>query len=80
MARVKKEYQQIMYEMEVINTLHKKGYEQKDIQTILALSNERLQIIHDTLEKWGDTETIRELSGRVFDDLYENKQYKRKRG
>lgn len=80
MARVKNEYQQIAYEMEVINALHKKGYEQKDIQTILALSNERLQIIQDTFEKWGDTETIEELSGRVFNEFYENKQYERKEG
>ena len=64
----------------MINTLHKKGYKQKDIQTIPALPNKRLQIIQDTFEKWGDTETIKELSGRVFDELYANKQCERKDG
>lgn len=72
MARVKAEYQQILYEVEVICELCRHECIGEEVQEILALTNVRLQTIQDILKKWGDTESIEEIVRRVFDKLYKN--------
>ena len=70
MARVKTEYQQILYEVEVMIELNKNGHNQEEIQMILAINDERFETIQKILRKRGDKETNEELSGRVFEEIY----------
>lgn len=70
MARVKTEYQQILYEVEVMNELNKYGHTREEIQMILAINDERFEIIQEILRKRGDEETKEVLSRRVFDEMY----------
>lgn len=70
MARVKAEYQQIMYEMEVVYELCKYGYTYKEVQEILAITNEKMETIQDVLENRGDVKMIEPLVERVFNKLY----------
>lgn len=70
MARVKTEYQQILYEVEVMIELNKNGHNQEESQMILAINDERFETIQKILRKRGDKETNEELSGRVFEEIY----------
>lgn len=70
MARVKAEYQQIICEMEVVYELYKYGGTYKEIQEILALTNEKMETMQDVLENRGDVEMIELLAERVFNKVY----------
>lgn len=70
MARVKAEYQRIMYEVEVVCELCKYGCTSKEVQEILALTNEKMETMQDVLENRGDVATIEPLAERVFNKLY----------